>query len=189
MPIAYLKRMVLLALISQPVYVVAMGHATQSMYSYSFAEEPVRAALNFYVRSWSAHPGILFALSVGMLLIWTLRERHVVLAIALGVFVYLMKGSLDYGWKGIVLMVLFYVFASKRWLSLPVVAAFMAWWALQGRGYSLFGVNFGIQAFAMMSLPLIYIRTHSGIRLPKWLFYGFYPAHLAAILLLDKFVM
>ena len=35
--------------------------------------------------------------------------------------------------------------------------------------------------FALSSLPLIYIPTNSGIRLPKWLFYLFYPAHLALI--------
>ena len=49
-------------------------------------------------------------------------------------------------------------------------------------------MRFGIQAFAILALPLIYIRSHSGLRLPKWLFYAFYPAHLALILALDRLV-
>lgn len=185
----YLERMVLLALISQPIYVLAMGHSTQAMYAVSFAEKPVQAALNFYVKSWAAHPGILLSLSVGLLAIWSLRERRLILTAAIAVFVYLAQTKLDYGWRGVVLMVLFYLFIERRWLSLPMVLAFMLWWGLSGAGYSLFGVKFGIQAFAMLSLPMIYLRTRSGLRLPKWLFYAFYPVHLALIYLLDRFVM
>ena len=37
--------------------------------------------------------------------------------------------------------------------------------------------------FALLALPLILCRTHSGLRIPKWFFYAFYPAHLAAIAL------
>ena len=36
----------------------------------------------------------------------------------------------------------------------------------------------------LLALPLIYIPTKSGLRVPKWVFYGFYPAHLGAIALL-----
>ena len=46
-----------------------------------------------------------------------------------------------------------------------------------------------IQIFAMLSLALIYIRTKSGIRLNKWVFYLFYPAHLIAIMLLMRFAV
>ena len=37
--------------------------------------------------------------------------------------------------------------------------------------------------FGLLALPLILCRTHSGIRIPKWFFYAFYPAHLAIIAL------
>ncbi|MBQ8506607.1 MAG: hypothetical protein IJ466_04160 [Clostridia bacterium] len=188
-PLRYLGRIVLLALVVQPLYAVSMGHSVNAMYSVSFAEKPIEAALNFYIESWTKKPSILVALAVGMLLIWTLRERQLVFTAALVVFIWHFQGKLDYGWKGIVLMVLFYVFASKRWLSLPCVLAFMLWWGMQGTGYELFGIKFSSQIFAIMSLPLIYIRTNTGIRLPKWLFYAFYPAHLALIFVLDKFVM
>ena len=91
--------------------------------------------------------------------------------------------------KGLILMLLFYLLCSKWWLSLPCVLAYMVWWGLQGRGYNLFGISFGSQMFAICALPLIYFHTKSGIKLPKWLFYAFYPAHLILIYCLDKFVM
>ena len=66
----------------------------------------------------------------------------------------------------------------------------MIWWAMQGAGsYNLFGLRFGIQIFAVPALLLIYIHTNSKLRLPKWLFYAFYPAHLLVILILERFVM
>jgi len=184
----YLSRLVLIGLISQPFYALSMGHTVQPMYAISFRENPVGAVVNFYVQSW-AHPNIFLALSLGVMLIWTIREKQIPLTLALMLLVWKMQGSIDYGWKGIALMVLFYLFSQRWWMTLPVVGAYMLWWAMQGSTYHLFGLSFGIQVFAMLALIPIYIRTHSGIRLPKWLFYGFYPAHLAAILLLDKFVM
>lgn len=187
-PLNYLRRMVLLALISQPIYAVSMAHEVTAMYAVSFAEHPVRAVFNFYIQSWN-HPNILASLSFGLLLIWALRERQIVLGLGVFVLIWLIKGKLDYGIRGIELMLLFYVFCTKRWLSLPIVLAFMVWWGLMGSGYNYFGISFGIQMFALMALPLIYIRTNAPLRLPKWLFYGFYPAHLILILVLHRFVM
>lgn len=185
----YLKRIILLALISQPIYAVSMAHSVNAMYSVSFAEKPVQAALNFYLHSWTAKPSILFALALGVILIWSLRERHLLVTAAMLVFCWALRGKIDYGMNGIILMLLFYIFCSHRWLSLPVVLAFMVWWALGSGQYSLFGLRFGTQMFAVCALPLIYLRTHTGIKLPKWLFYAFYPAHLALIYVLDHFVM
>jgi len=187
-PFAYLKRIALLALISQPIYVIAMNHASKAMYAVSFAEHPVRAALTFYGESWAAKPSILFSLAVGVMLIWAIRERQIVFAVSAAVFAWLVQNKLDYGIRGIALMLLFYLFCDKRWLSLPLVLAYMIWWGMRGSGYNLFGVSFGSQMFAVMALPLIYINTKTGCRLPKWLFYGFYPLHLALIYALDRFV-
>ena len=185
----YLKRIILLALISQPIYAVSMAHSVSAMYSVSFADEPLRAALNFYLHSWVGKPSILLTLALGLILIWSLRERQLVITAAMLVFCWMVKGEIDYGMKGVVLMLLFYVFCSHRWLSLPAVLAFMVWWAMGSGNYTLFGVRFSSQMFAVCALPLIYINTGTNIRLPKWLFYAFYPAHLALIYVLDHFVM
>lgn len=187
-PLNYFKRIVLLALISQPFYAVALGHERQTMYAVSFAEEPVRAALNFYIESW-AKPSILLSLAFGILIIWTIRERQLLLTLALSLLCWKMQGSFDYGIRGLILMVLFYLFSSKWWISLPVMLSYMVWWGMKGSGYTLFEVRFGIQMFAVLSLPLIYIHTKSKIRINKWLFYFYYPAHLVAIMALDRFVI
>jgi len=59
---------------------------------------------------------------------------------------------------------------------------------LKGSSYGLFDVRFGIQMFAVLSIPLIYIHTKSGIRINKWIFYFYYPAHLILIMALDRYV-
>lgn len=184
----YFKRIVLMALISQPIYAVALAHENAAMYAISFTEHPFQAAVNFYVNSWS-HPSILLSLAFGVLIIWSIRERQLLLTLALGLFCWKIQGSLDYGIKGLILMVLFYLFCMKWWISLPIILAYMTWWGLQGSGYTLFEVRFGIQAFAMLALPLIYIHTHSKLKINKWIFYFFYPVHLIVIFLLDRFVI
>lgn len=188
-PLKYLQRIVLLALISQPIYAVALSHTSQSMYTFSFAEKPIQAVINFYVQSWIRTPNILLTLALGVMLIWTIRERKLILTAAMCLFIWLIQGKVNYGWRGIALMLLFYVFCRHWWLSLPCVLAFMLWWGMSTGGYTTFGVSYGMQTFAIFALPLIYINTKFGIRLPKWLFYAFYPAHLALIFVLDRFVM
>lgn len=188
-PLNYLKRILLLALISQPLYAVSLAHTNSKMFAVSFAEEPLRAAWTFYLNSWIGKPSILCTLAAGIILIWALRNKQIVVFLSALLLCWMVKGKLDYGMKGITLMLLFYIFCTRRWLSLPVVLAFMLWWGTGSGGYSLFGVRFGTQAFAVFALPLIYVHTNTGVRLPKWMFYTFYPAHLALIYALNTFVI
>lgn len=187
-PLNYLKRILLLALISQPLYAIALAHTNSKMFAVSFSSEPLHAALNFYLYSWTSKPSILCTLAMGIILIWALRNKQIIVFLATMLFCWLVRNQLDYGLKGIVLMLIFYIFCSRRWLSLPIVLAFMLWWGIGSGSYSLFGVRFGTQAFAIFALPLIYVHTNTGVRLPKWTFYAFYPAHLALIYALNTFV-
>jgi len=181
----YLTRIVFLGLISQPLYAVAMGHTNSKMYAIPFSENPVGAAINFYVNSWNK-PSIMFTLALGILVIWTIRERKIILTLALALFVWHIKGKIDYGWRGIALIALMYMFIEHWWISLPVVLSYMFWWGTQGMGYELFGVKFGIQMFALLALPLIYIPTYSKVRINKWVFYLYYPAHLIVVMFADR---
>lgn len=181
----YLERLAILALISQPIYVLALHHTNSLMYACSFAQAPLRAAFSFYVYSWK-DPSILLTLMVGVGAIWVLRERKLFTLLLVLLLTYLLKDSLDYGLKGVFLMLLFYMFLNAWYLSLPLVAAYMLWWGLQGGAYHAFGLSFGIQIFALLALPLIYIPMRSEIRLNKWLFYAFYPAHLCLIYLIER---
>lgn len=180
----YLSRLVLVGLISQPFYAVAMAHTNQAMYAISFRDNPIGAAVNFYVQSWG-HPNVFLTLSLGLLVIWTIRERQLVLTLALALIVWKAQRHIDYGWMGVALIALFYLFGVMWWMSLPVVTAFMLWWAMQGKGYQLFGIAFGIQIFALLALIPIHIHTNSGIKINKWVYYLFYPGHLIGMLLIE----
>ena len=180
----YLSRMVLVGLISQPFYALAMDHRYPAMFSVAFRDNPVRSVLNFYVESWG-HPNIFLTLVLGMLIIWTIRQKQLILTAGLALFVWRASASIDYGWKGVLLIVLFYLFCSKWWLSLPVMLSYLLWWAMQGSAYHLFGLSFGIQVFALCAVPIIYIHTRSGLKINKWVFYLFYPGHLIGMLLIE----
>ena len=123
---------------------------------------------------------------MGLLTIWTIRNRQFALTVALALLVWKIQGSLDYGWRGVVLMVLFYLFCTRWWISLPVVLSFMVWWGMRSGTYELFGIRFGTQMFAIFALPLIYIPTCSKIKINKWVFYLFYPAHLIFIMVIQQ---
>ena len=49
----------------------------------------------------------------------------------------------------------------------------------------MFGASFGIQMFAILALPLIYIPTWSKLKINKWVYYLYYPAHLIGIMLIE----
>lgn len=181
----YLTRLVLLGLISQPLYVGTFWPARITAYVSEFAENPFMAAVNCYMACWSEKSTIL-ALVMGVMAIWTIRYRKPVLTLALAIVVWKISSSLDYGWRGVALMVLMYLFIEHWWISLPVVSAYMFWWGSNGIGYALFGVKFGIQMFALLALPLIYIPTYSKVRINKWIFYLFYPMHLIIIMCMAR---
>jgi hypothetical protein len=181
----YLQRIVLLALISQPIYVVALNHTNALMNVYSFSQEPLRAAWQFYLYSWK-HPSILLSLAVGIAAIWSVRERRLFITALILLLTYLMNPYLDYGIRGTFLMLLLYLFANAWYVSLPLVAAYMVFWGLDGSRFNAFGVYFGTQMFAVLALPFIYIPMRSGSKLNKWVFYAFYPAHLILLIVIEK---
>lgn len=180
----YLSRLLLTGLVSQPFYAMALAHTTPRMFAVSFRENPVGAAVNFYVESWQS-PSIMLTLTVGLLMIWAIRERQLICVLALALLTWKIQNSINYGWKGVALIVLFYLFIRHWWLAMPAVFAFMVWWGLQGSGYHFFGLQFGIQMFALLALPMICIPTHSNLKINKWVFYLFYPAHLIGIMLVQ----
>lgn len=184
-PAKYLSRIVLLALVSQPLYAVGLDHETRAMYAIPFAEQPVHAAVQFYLNSWYK-PSILFALSLGLLLILCLRSRH--FALALGVYVLCLRlgGALDYGINGIHLMLLFYLLCEHPLACFAGVSSYIVWWALKGSGYAFFGQSFSMQIFSLPAAVLACLPQPRRLRLPKWFVYGFYPAHLAALILLCR---
>ena len=129
---------------------------------------------------------IFFTLFLSLLAMWGLTTRRWWLFV-LGVLV-LAFGSFDYNYNGVILMLIFYFCRNKPALLAGLYILFWlpALWggsledplALVVGGHAVDWTIFGL-----LALPLILCRTHSGLRIPKWFFYAFYPAHLAVIAL------
>ncbi len=117
---------------------------------------------------------ILFTLALGVSLIWSLengRPLYVLPAIFLSFIV-------DYQIYGIAVIWAFHFIKDEiRQSAVFFILTFL---------YSIY-LGFPIQMFALLSLPIIFIRPF-GIELPKNLFYIFYPAHLATIYLIQVLI-
>ena len=162
----YLGRLAIFAVVSQPFWILA------------FNADDILGNLT----NWN----IFFTLLLSLLAMWGLTTRRwwlfvlCVLALAFG--------SFDYNYNGVILMLIF-CFCRNR----PALLAglYILFWLPALWGGSLedplalvvggHAVNWTI--FALLALPLILARTHSGLKIPKWFFYAFYPAHLVAIAL------
>ena len=184
-PQPYITRVAALALVSQPLYAVALGHTNNAMYAVPFAQHPLRALYTFYIKSWET-PSILLPLLLGLLLLLCIRERMYIPALLIYMLCERFSGSLDYGVGGIRLMILFYLFLEYPALCFAVTTAYMLAWALDGHGYTIFGVQFGMRLFAVPAVMLASLPIRRKTQLPKWLTYGFYPAHLIILLILEK---
>ena len=174
----YARRIAIDALVSQPFYMLAMGRITLS--SYFSDGGAVSGIFRFYLDSWK-DPSIMLTLAAALLIIWALRGRQHLPALLAFVICVVYTKELDYGYRGVLLCVLFYATIEMRAAGPAVMLLYMLWWALAGTEFSFLGISFGIQGFAIAALPVIYARTHTRIRIPRAVFYVFYPAHLAAL--------
>lgn len=134
---------------------------------------------------------VTFSLSVG--LIWLIQEAEekktaaawatVVAGVFLALFATevlpgLLQGTdygVDYGFVGVMLPVTVYL-CKKRWQELAVMTLLLSWLA--------WGSTV-VQWYALAALPLLALYGgHRGKWKLKWMFYIYYPVHLAAIWLL-----
>ncbi len=178
----YLLRVAIMGLVSQPFYVLALNHITPAMRALDFLQNPVLAALKWYGLSMQ-YANIMFELLLGLLMIWTIKTKKYILTGVMALVVWYASPYLttSYGVRGVVLMLLFYVLFDRPLTSLILVCGYMLWWGVEGRAYSIGSVRFGLQTFAVLALPAIYWPCRSRMKLNKWVFYIFYPLHLAVI--------
>jgi len=179
----YLSRIVLLALISQPLYAVALAHENSAMYAVPFLENPFGAMSAFYLNSWQK-PSILFQLALGLCVILCIRKKQWALALGFYLLCLKMDFKLDYGIEGVHLMLLFYALCEHPKLALVAWSAYLISWA-QGTGYYILGMKFGMRIFALPAVMLCALPMKRRFTLPRWLTYNFYPAHLIALMLVS----
>ena len=210
----YLLRILSVGLVSQPLYVLALnteGHPgvlikdILSPLSSGFTLSGFGEVLNtvFLVK-----PNIFLTLALGLLALWGIREKkwlsHILLPAAAVILAGVLKA--DYGWKGIAFFILLYAVQDSR----PGIAAVMfSYFLFWGSGYSVTKSLFGVpveltdlpswlsdplksflrlEAYGLLSLPLILVRFPRDIRLPKWVSYSLYPAHLVLLIVLKLII-
>ena len=183
-PLHYLRRIAGLALLSQPLYSLALAHENAAMFAHPFLKNPFLSVYSFYMNSWKK-PSILLTLFLGLCLLLCLRYRQYAGALLFLVIGWRFAEFLDYGFYGLLLMVVFYISLEHPVLGLVPLAVFFFSWALSDYGtYPLFGLRFGMRLFALPALLLTRLPMKRNLRLPHWFSYGFDPAHLAVIALL-----
>ena len=171
----YLLRMLVFALISEIPF------------NYLYYSSPV----------FPFHQNVMFTFFIALLLMLGLEKVRskgmgmyilaAVLSLPVGYFLGTI-GMVDYYGSGVVTVLIFYLCRQKPALG-ALLYTFSYLPALWG-GYPedplachLGPLWIGFEFFALLALPLIFFRTRTGLRIPKWFFYGYYPAHLLAIFL------
>ncbi len=183
----YLGRILLTGILVQPLYAEVMNHRINSP--------------NLFIAYYQKLPSVFFTLFLGLAAVWAVREKkylsHLWGPVLCLILVTVIKA--DYGWKGVLFILLLYAARTTR----PAIAAVMiSYFLFWGAGYSvtssLFGVplNIGglpdflsrplsaflrLETYGLLSLPLILIPLRKNVRLPVWLSYCIYPAHLLLV--------
>lgn len=127
---------------------------------------------------------IFFTLLASLLAMWGLHTKKWWLLISMFLLVSLV--NFDYSVNGIILMLIFYLCRNRPALGAGLYV--LTWLPALWSGYmedpkSLIIAGHAINwtVFGALSVFPIYLPTRTGIKVPKWFFYGFYPAHLAVI--------
>ncbi len=179
----YALRLLIGGLVAQPFFMLALRHS---------------------IREWN----VMATLLLGLLAIIGIRKRvwfsHIwAPLICLGLAA---MQQMDYGWRGVLLIILMYLARESRGGLSALMITFCLYW---GTGSSevtrLFGVSLKpqvdylspfypvvsmvfsmlrLQALAILSLPFMIFRTDTGIRVPRWLSYSMYPGHLLILWLI-----
>lgn len=178
----YALRLFILALASQPFFMLALTH------------------------SWS-QLNVLATLLLGMLAIQGIRINRYGSAFWGPALCLLLAAAyqMDYGWRGVLLILLMYLVRNSRGGLAALMVTFCLYWGGGGsilpqpvisfftqtplmpfnRAMNAFLSLFKLQSMAILALPIMLAPTRSGIRFPKWLSYAAYPGHLLILWLLS----
>lgn len=172
----YALRLAILAVVTQPFFMLALNH------------------------TWMEF-NVLATLLLGMLAIQAIRSKWYYSHLWGPIFCLLVAAAfrMDYGWRGVLLIILMHLTRNSRGGLAATMVAFCLYWGAGGsmvprwfvnlftqtpwqevnRAFlELFGV-FKMQSLAILGLPLMLVPTNSGLRWNKWLSYLAYPGHLA----------
>lgn len=178
----YGLRLVILAFVSQPFYMLALNHTWVQL-------------------------NVIATLLLGFLAIIGIREKWHFSQVWAPVLCLLVAAGfqMDYGWRGVLLIILMHLAKDSRGGLAALMLAFCLYWGggatvvpqswvhaltntpvqpLNQALREMLGL-FKVQSLAILALPLMLISTKSGLRLPKWFSYAAYPVHLCILWLLS----
>ena len=160
----YLGRLGLFALISQPCYILAT-------HPWDWQTEWM---------NWN----IFFTLFLSLLAMWGFQTRRWWLFAA--AFLCVSLFNFDYSGNGILLMLIFFLCRERPGLGAGLYILFWLpalWSGSPEDPRALLAAGHAVDwtAFALLAAPFIFLPARTGIRVPKWFFYAFYPAHLLTI--------
>lgn len=179
----YALRLAVLGVLTQPFFMLALRHGLMEL-------------------------NVLATLLLGLLSIAGIRERRYGSHIWAPVICLVISAvqPMDYGWRGVLLIQLMYLARESRGGFAAVFLTFCLYWgAGSSEIRSLFGRNirpdvtgslngavsmfFSLirtQALAILALPFMIRPTGTGLRIPRWLTYSWYPGHLLALWLISQ---
>ena len=179
----YLLRILITGLVSQPLYMLALNH------------------------TWK-QPNIFLTLFLGLCALWGIREKKYLSQIwapAAAMAAAILVGA-DYGWRGVLLFIMLYaVQESRPGIVAVMVSYFLFWGSSYSITKSLFGLPINMDAlpavlsqplsaflrmetYALLALPFILIPFKKDLKLPRWVGYALYPAHLALLYALEQII-
>lgn len=182
-PLRYALRLLVMAAVSQPIYMMALNHTWTEL-------------------------NILFTLFFALVCLLTIRVNWMgsqfwgpaLCFFILGCLTSAFGVSVDYGWKGILFVIMLYLARESRSGLCSTYLAYALFWGSGSAVKTLFGYPlhflsipglgsvltafFRMQSMVWLSLPLVACKTKTNIKLPKWLGYGLYPMHLIVLIVI-----
>lgn len=156
----YIFKLFAAAMISQPIYMLFLSLITSNIYK-----------LN-----------ILFTLCLGLICLYVWKKSNLfgILAIFIACII-ANYCQFDYGYYGIIMIVIFYIFRNNNALMI----------LMQLVNLSIYYVNTSneIQLYSIIAFCFILLYNGKRGKRIQYLFYGFYPLHLLAIYLIDKYFL
>ena len=187
----YLGRILLTGILCQPLYAYVMNHMGNSG--------------NLFMDLMTVKPNIFLTLFLGLAALWGIREGKwgsriwaPVAAIALATVL-----KADYGWKGVLFIMLLYgCRGSRPAIAAMSIAFFLYWGTFYSTTSTLFGMPLKLplwlyqplssflrlETYGLISLAFILPRFRNNLKMPAWVSYSIYPAHLLIVLLFKTLV-
>lgn len=156
----YIFKLFAAAMISQPIYMLFLSRITENIYS-----------LN-----------ILFTLCLGLICLYVWKKSNLLGILAIFIACIIANYcQFDYGYYGIIMIVIFYIFRNNNALMI----------LMQLVNLLVYYVNTfnEIQLCSIIAFCVILLYNGRRGKRIQYLFYGFYPLHLLAIYLIDKYFL